>query len=134
MKIRPDRFQGMHLRYWRLFFRKNGRLITFSVAQRIVDDVPRAIDTDVIRPLATEMLPHLLKGLNINGEGGGERARMFLSEDSSITSQREDLKRKQKRLENARASLKSFGLICLKNCQCNRLFNLNPAARASLIA
>ncbi|KAL8280533.1 hypothetical protein RQP46_007181 [Phenoliferia psychrophenolica] len=83
----------------------------FQIAyKRVIDDVPLAIDCDLIRPLGEHMLEALLRGLGVNSEGGAAKASAWLSESPTVTMERKELSRKKESLETARRELRSFGV------------------------
>ncbi|KAK4705660.1 hypothetical protein P7C70_g541, partial [Phenoliferia sp. Uapishka_3] len=83
----------------------------FQIAfKRIIDDVPRAIDADFIRPLGKCLLSRLVEGLGIHAEGGIDVARAWLAESEEVALQREELGNHRALLEKARKSLSSFGM------------------------
>ena len=78
-------------------------------SQRIIDDVPRIIDHDFLRPIAQELQPSLIAGLGLGEQNAAERARAYIAEDESITSLRMALEQRHTRLESIQARLHSFG-------------------------
>ena len=81
-----------------------------SSPQRIIDDIPRAIDADFVRPLAQALLKRLVEGLGIHQDGGADAARAWLAESQEVAMEREELGRNKELLEKARQSLSSFGM------------------------
>ncbi|KAI5479945.1 hypothetical protein MNV49_002235 [Pseudohyphozyma bogoriensis] len=83
----------------------------FQIAfKRIVDDTPRAIDRDVIRPLSSKILERLVQGLGLHGDGGADTARRMLAESPEIAAKREDLNKRKERLDTAKAALRTWGI------------------------
>ena len=77
--------------------------------QRIIDNLPRLIDAEFIRPLANVMQDALITELDISSEKGRGRGEAFLAENAMTSSQREDLLQKRKRLATAREAIRRFG-------------------------
>lgn len=79
------------------------------LSQRIIDDVPRALDTDIIRKLPDKVLDALVKAVGLSESDGTARAAALMSENLEDARAREELLKRKKRLESARLSLASFG-------------------------
>lgn len=80
--------------------------------KRIIDDVPRQIDAELIVPLAKTIKDALIHGLSIfDAAKGRDRCRAFLAESPMTTRQREDLVQRRDRLGQAKEAVKTFGLI-----------------------
>ena len=71
--------------------------------------MPRLIDAEFIRPLATTMQEALISELDISSDNGRERCKAFLAENAMTSSQREDLLQKRKRLATAKEAIRRFG-------------------------
>ncbi|KAK4703407.1 protein mago nashi, partial [Phenoliferia sp. Uapishka_3] len=83
----------------------------FQIAcKRVIDDVPLAIDCDLIRPIGGDgILGALLQGLSVHTAAGPAKASEWLAESCVITAEREGLLRDRECLLQARSDLKSFG-------------------------
>ncbi|KAJ6564725.1 hypothetical protein B0H19DRAFT_1068245 [Mycena capillaripes] len=83
----------------------------FQVAyKRIADNVPAAIDHELVRGLGRELLPTLYRGLGINGSDGLRICRELAQESPSVTGKREELLKRLERLETASRELVTVGL------------------------
>lgn len=79
-------------------------------SQRIIDNVPRLLDADLVIPLGPTMHQALIKELSVSAEGGRERCRAFLAESQIVARQREELNNKKARLGKARDAIRTFGM------------------------
>ncbi|TFK50788.1 hypothetical protein OE88DRAFT_1712740 [Heliocybe sulcata] len=78
----------------------------FQVAyKRVTDNIPLAIDRELIRGLEKELQQALYKGLGISGSDSARICRELTQEPASISSRREELVKKKERLESAKAEL-----------------------------
>ncbi|KAF7366190.1 hypothetical protein MVEN_00496000 [Mycena venus] len=83
----------------------------FIVAyKRIADNVPAAIDHELVRGVGRELLPTLYKGLGINGSDGLRICRELAQESPSVAGKREELLKRLERLETASRELVTVGL------------------------
>ncbi|KAJ6564726.1 P-loop containing nucleoside triphosphate hydrolase protein [Mycena capillaripes] len=83
----------------------------FQVAyKRIVDNIPRAIDHELIRGVGRELLPTLYGGLGINGPEGLRICRELAQENPSVAGKREEFLKRLERLETANRELVCVGL------------------------
>ncbi|KAJ7119698.1 P-loop containing nucleoside triphosphate hydrolase protein [Mycena epipterygia] len=83
----------------------------FQVAyKRIADNVPAAIDHELVRGVGRDILPTLYSGLGINGPEGLRICREFAQESPSVAGKREELLKRLERLESASRELVSVGL------------------------
>lgn len=81
----------------------------FQVAyKRLIDNVPRAIDIDIIKKLSTTTQDALILNFALTKEGGNERARAWLAESADGAAKREELEKKRARLAGARLTLTQF--------------------------
>ncbi|KAJ7027364.1 P-loop containing nucleoside triphosphate hydrolase protein [Mycena alexandri] len=83
----------------------------FQVAyKRIADNVPAAIDYELVRGVGRELLPTLYGGLGINGPDGMRICRELAQESPSVAGKREELMKRLERLETATRELMRVGL------------------------
>ncbi|KAF9047682.1 P-loop containing nucleoside triphosphate hydrolase protein [Panaeolus papilionaceus] len=83
----------------------------FQVAyKRFSDNIPIAIDYEMVQGAERGLLLELYDGLGINGPDGIRICEEFATESPHIASQRMDLVNKYKRLESANQELLSIGL------------------------
>ncbi|KAJ7775530.1 P-loop containing nucleoside triphosphate hydrolase protein [Mycena metata] len=83
----------------------------FQVAyKRIADNVPAAIDHELVRGVGRELLPTLYGGLGINGPEGMRICRELAQESPSVAGKREELMKRLERLETASRELMRVGL------------------------
>ncbi|KAJ7494128.1 P-loop containing nucleoside triphosphate hydrolase protein [Mycena latifolia] len=83
----------------------------FQVAyKRIADNVPSAIDHELIRGVGRDMLPTLYSGLGINGPDGLRICRELAQESPSVAGKREELLKRLERLETASKELVRVGI------------------------
>lgn len=78
--------------------------------KRFVDNVPLAIDCELVRGLETDILPTLYNGLGINGADGQRICKELLQESPHIADRREELQKKLERLSTASMELLQIGL------------------------
>ncbi|KAK4705698.1 hypothetical protein P7C70_g494, partial [Phenoliferia sp. Uapishka_3] len=76
--------------------------------KRIIDNVPRAIDADIIQRLHEDAHRLLVKKVGLYEPDASERATRLVSEKASITKERNELAGRMKRLEEARELLSDF--------------------------
>ncbi|KAJ7249503.1 P-loop containing nucleoside triphosphate hydrolase protein [Mycena haematopus] len=82
----------------------------FQVAyKRIADNVPLAIDHELVRGVGRELLPALYRGLGLNGPDGVRICREFAQESPSVAGKREELLKRLERLESASRELVCVG-------------------------
>jgi len=78
----------------------------FQVAyKRFVDNVPLAIDQELVRGIERDILPTLTGGLGIHGPDGIRICRDLSQESPNIAGRREELMKKLERLEKASEEL-----------------------------
>ncbi|KDR69882.1 hypothetical protein GALMADRAFT_145261 [Galerina marginata CBS 339.88] len=83
----------------------------FQVAyKRFADNVPLAIDLELVRGVEQDLLPILFSGLGINGPEGDKICKDFAQESPQVADRRTDLLKKLERLENAHRELLFPGL------------------------
>ncbi|KAJ7128249.1 P-loop containing nucleoside triphosphate hydrolase protein [Mycena filopes] len=83
----------------------------FQVAyKRIADNVPAAIDHELVRGVGRELLPTLYSGLGINGPEGLRICRELAQESPSVAGKREEFVKRLERLETASRELMRVGL------------------------
>ncbi|KAF8216900.1 hypothetical protein K438DRAFT_2007645 [Mycena galopus ATCC 62051] len=83
----------------------------FHVAyKRIADNVPLAIDHELVRGVGRDLLPALYRGLGVNGSDGTRICREFAQESPSVAGKREELVKRLERLESASRELVHVGL------------------------
>lgn len=83
----------------------------FTVAyKRLIDNVPMAVDYEMVYGLDRVMYKALTSTLKVTGVYGGNVCSEFLKEPDRVHAWRSDLKRKLVRLEMAREELADVGL------------------------
>ncbi|KAJ7831451.1 P-loop containing nucleoside triphosphate hydrolase protein [Mycena olivaceomarginata] len=83
----------------------------FQVAyKRIADNIPLAIDHELVRGAGRDLLPTLYRGLGINGPEGLRICRELAQESPSIAGKREELLKRLERLKTASRELVTVGL------------------------
>ncbi|KAJ7215356.1 P-loop containing nucleoside triphosphate hydrolase protein [Mycena pura] len=83
----------------------------FQVAyKRVTDDIPLAIDHELVRGVGKDLLATLYTGLGINGPDGQRICRELAQESPSIVGKREELLKRLERLETAGRELVHVGL------------------------
>ncbi|KAJ7512921.1 P-loop containing nucleoside triphosphate hydrolase protein [Mycena galericulata] len=83
----------------------------FQVAyKRITDNIPAAIDHELVRGMGRDLLPILYSGLGINGPDCLRICREFAQESPSVAGKREELLKRLERLESASRELVRVGL------------------------
>ncbi|KAJ7456122.1 hypothetical protein FB451DRAFT_1342231 [Mycena latifolia] len=80
------------------------------VYKRIADNVPSAIDHELVRGVGRDMLPTLYSGLGINGSDGLRICRELAQESPSVAGKREELLKRLERLETASKELVRVGI------------------------
>ncbi|KAF8145482.1 P-loop containing nucleoside triphosphate hydrolase protein [Mycena galopus ATCC 62051] len=81
----------------------------FQVAyKRVADNIPAAIDHDLVRGVGRNILPTLMKGLGLNGPDAMRIAEDFAKENPAIAGKRAELEKKLERLETASRQLLSL--------------------------
>ncbi|KAJ7809004.1 P-loop containing nucleoside triphosphate hydrolase protein [Mycena olivaceomarginata] len=81
----------------------------FQVAyKRVADNIPAAIDHDLVRGVGRDILPTLMKGLGLNGPDAMRIARDFAKENPAVAGKRAELEKKLERLETASRQLLSL--------------------------
>lgn len=73
--------------------------------KRITDMVPMAIDHELVRGIAHDMLTTLSVGLQIHGPDGKNICKEFARESPQDAGRREELNKKLERLQNASREL-----------------------------
>lgn len=82
----------------------------FSVAyKRFADNVPLAIDVELVQGAERGILLELYKGLGINGEDGQRICQELAMESPQVADRRTDLMNKHKRLQAAKQELLCIG-------------------------
>ncbi|KZT27153.1 hypothetical protein NEOLEDRAFT_1131161 [Neolentinus lepideus HHB14362 ss-1] len=83
----------------------------FQVAyKRVTDNIPLAIDRELIRGLEKELQQGLYKGLGISGPDSARICRELTQEPANNAARREELNKKRERLESAKAELLRVGM------------------------
>ncbi|KAJ6578487.1 P-loop containing nucleoside triphosphate hydrolase protein [Mycena capillaripes] len=83
----------------------------FQVAyKRVADNVPLAIDHELVRGVGRDLLPTLYRGLGVNGPEGLRICRELAQESPSVAGKREELLKRAERLETASRELVLVGL------------------------
>ncbi|KAF7428945.1 hypothetical protein PC9H_008182 [Pleurotus ostreatus] len=83
----------------------------FQVAyKRFVDNIPLAIDQELILGLEQDILPTLYSGLGLNGPDGMRICQELTQESPQVAGKREELKKRWERLSAASRELLSIGL------------------------
>lgn len=77
--------------------------------KRFADIVPLAIDRELVRGVASDVLRVLYGSLGVNGLEGTRVCRELAQESPQVADKRVDLKKKLERLESAREELLSIG-------------------------
>ncbi|KAJ7731654.1 P-loop containing nucleoside triphosphate hydrolase protein [Mycena metata] len=81
----------------------------FQVAyKRVADNIPAAIDHDLIRGVGRNILPTLMKGIGLNGPDAMRIAKDFARENPAVAGKRAELEKKLERLETASRQLLSL--------------------------
>ena len=78
--------------------------------QRLIDDVPSAIDFEFLRAFGEDLQAHLLKQLGLGTADAITRCATYLEEDPTIVAEREELLGRKQRLESVQEVLLRFGL------------------------
>ena len=89
----------------RLFY-LSGTLVAY---RRFTDNVPLAIDNDLVRGLERNILRALYTNLGINGADGHRICKELAQESAQVADRRTDLMKKLERLEFASDELLSIG-------------------------
>lgn len=82
-------------------------IVSFSLSQRIIDQVPLTIEHSMNQPFADGIHAALLGVLDV---GSKEKMEALLSEDPAIAKRREELNETKARLMDIQAHLESFVL------------------------
>jgi hypothetical protein len=83
----------------------------FSVAyKRFADNIPLAIDHELVRGIARDVLFALNSGLGIHGPDGLRICQELAAEKPDIANRREELRKRLERLTDANHELMKFGL------------------------
>ncbi|KAJ7234502.1 P-loop containing nucleoside triphosphate hydrolase protein [Mycena haematopus] len=83
----------------------------FQVAyKRIADNIPLAIDHELVRGVGRDLLPTLYRGLGITGPDGVRICRDLAQESPNVAGKREELLKRLERLETASRELVMVGL------------------------
>lgn len=102
-------FQGTSL--YHLFTNHcTDRLILLVAYKRFIDNVPLAIDLDLVRGTEQDILVVLYSNLGINGLDGHRICMEFAQESPQVADRRADLQKKLERLEVASGELLSLGV------------------------
>jgi hypothetical protein len=78
--------------------------------KRFADNVPLAIDQELIIGLEEKLLPALYTGLGIFGPNGQQVCKELMQESPQIADRREELDKKLERLHTASRELLQIGL------------------------
>lgn len=82
-----------------------------SVAyKRITDNVPAAIDHELVRGAGRDLLPTMYRGLGINSADSLRICREFAKESPNVAGKREELLKRLERLETASRELVHVGI------------------------
>lgn len=82
----------------------------FQVAyKRFTDNIPLAIDDELVCGVDRDVYVALMNGLNISGSGGDHLCREYAQESSQAASKREELEKKLERLSGASEELLNLG-------------------------
>lgn len=76
--------------------------------KRFVDMVPLAIDYELVRGAAKDILGILYENLDVNGVDGERICRDFAGEGREVAARRADLQKKLERLETASEELRAI--------------------------
>ncbi|TFK68463.1 hypothetical protein BDN72DRAFT_769259 [Pluteus cervinus] len=83
----------------------------FQVAhQRFVDNIPMAIDFELVQGLGRDIFEILSTGLGLNGPNAQECCREWAREPPAVAARRAELKKKLERLQGARLELMQINL------------------------
>ena len=93
------------LRELRCFLISDSYHICSVSYKRFVDNVPLAIDVELVRGIETDILSVLYAKLGINGPNGDTVCKELAQESRKIMERRRDLTKKLERLESARLEL-----------------------------
>jgi Dynamin GTPase effector domain len=77
--------------------------------KRFADNVPLAIDYELVRGLERDIQQALYAGLGINGQDGFRVCKELLQENPNVVGRREELTKKWERLNSASQALMSIG-------------------------
>ncbi|KAJ7064490.1 P-loop containing nucleoside triphosphate hydrolase protein [Mycena amicta] len=78
----------------------------FQVAyKRVTDNIPLAIDYELVRGVGRDLLPLLYNNLGVGGKEGDRICRELVQESPSVANKREELTKKMERLETASQEL-----------------------------
>jgi hypothetical protein len=77
--------------------------------KRFADNVPLAIDLELVRGLVQGIEPALYSGLGISGPDGRRICQDLVREHPGVSSRREELTKKWERLNTANEELVSIG-------------------------
>lgn len=78
--------------------------------KRFMDNIPLAIDRELIRGLERDLEQALYKGLGVSGPDGHRVCTELVQEHPSISVRREELKNKWERLNTASHELVNIGI------------------------
>lgn len=78
--------------------------------KRFVDNIPLAIDQELLLGLEQDILPTLYSGLGLNGPDGMRICQELTQESPQVAGKREELKKRWERLSAASRELLSIGL------------------------
>ncbi|KAL1690988.1 P-loop containing nucleoside triphosphate hydrolase protein [Schizophyllum commune] len=82
----------------------------FQVAyKRFVDNIPLAIDQELVYGIERDMYSALMAGLHVNGPDGDHLCREYAQESPQAASKREELEKKLERLSGASEELLNLG-------------------------
>jgi len=73
--------------------------------KRFADNIPLAIDYELVRGVEQDVLPALYTGLGITGPDGARNCKELAQENPSVASRREELTKKLERMEAASQQL-----------------------------
>jgi hypothetical protein len=81
-----------------------------TLAQRMIDMIPRIIDHIFLRQISKDLFGALLAGLELDDDNAGARAQAYLEENEGLTKLRETLERKRKKLEKVNEKLANWNI------------------------
>ncbi len=78
--------------------------------QRIIDNVPLAIDHEFLFAFADELQSHLISALGLNGTDAVIKCTKYLAEEPTVVAERDELLARRKRLLGVQEELYRAGL------------------------
>lgn len=76
--------------------------------KRIVDNIPRVVDLELVRELPQAIFNQITKALRLAEPGASERCKRLLAEDTRVVAQRQDLIARKKKLEELAMQYRDF--------------------------